>query len=59
MSRAFALYLALFSVLSLVVHLERMCEFLAILALAIFASDYRFEYPRPNSRRRRMREPPF
>jgi hypothetical protein len=59
MSRACALYLALFSLLSLVVHLDRMCEFLAILAVAIFASDYRFEYPRHNSRRSRMREPPF
>ena len=34
MSRAFALYLALFSLLSLVVHLDRMCEFLAIVAVA-------------------------
>jgi len=59
MSRAFALYLALFSLLSLVVHLDRMCEFLAILALAIFASHYLFEYLRHNSRRGRMREPLF
>ena len=59
MSRAFALYLALFSLLSLVVHLDRMCAFLAILALAIFASDYLFESPRHNSRRSRTREPLF
>lgn len=59
MSRAVALYLALFSLLSLVVHLERMCAFLAIFALAIFASDYLLEYLRHNSRRSRMREPLF
>jgi hypothetical protein len=57
MSRAFALYLALFSLLSLVVHLDRMCESLAVLALAIFASHYLSEHLRHNSRRSRMRQP--
>jgi hypothetical protein len=59
MSRAFAFYLALFSLLSLLVHLDRMCEFLAILALVIFVSDYRSVYLRHHPRRRRLREPLF
>jgi hypothetical protein len=59
MSRAFALYLALFSLLSLVVHLDRMCAFLALLAFAIFASDHLLRYLRHNSRRSRMRQPLF
>lgn len=59
MSRAFALHLALFSLLSLVVHLDRMCALLALLALAIFASHYLCEHLRHNSRRGRIRQPPF
>jgi hypothetical protein len=59
MSRAFALHLALFALLSLVVHLERMSEFLALLALAIFAAHYLSEHhPRHAARRSRMRQPP-
>jgi hypothetical protein len=57
MSRAFALYLALFSLLSLVVHLDRMCDFLAILAVVIFVSDDLSEHLRHHTRRSRMREP--
>ena len=57
MSRAFAFYLALFSLLSLVVHLDRMCEFLALLALVIFVSDCLSKYLPHHTRRSRMREP--
>jgi len=59
MSRAFALYLALFSLLSLVVHLDRMGELLAVVALAIFASHRLVEHLRHHARRSRMRQPPF
>lgn len=59
MSREFALYLVLFSLLSLVVHLDRMCELLAVLAVAIFASHYLVEHLRHHSRRSRLRQPPF
>jgi hypothetical protein len=57
MSRAVALHLALFSLLSLVVHLNRMCALLALVAVAIFASDHLGQYLRHSSRRGRMRAP--
>jgi len=59
MSRPFALHLGLFSLLSLVVHLDRMCAFLALLAFAIFASDRLLQYLRHHSRRSQMRQPLF
>lgn len=46
MPRALGAFLVVFSVLSLVVHLDRMCELFAAFALAIFAFDQAAGYYR-------------
>jgi hypothetical protein len=55
MVRAFAAFLALFSVLSLIVHLAWMSEFLGAFALLVFASDQIAGYVRAGERRSSVR----
>lgn len=51
MTRALAAFLALFSLLSLLVRLERTCELLGVLALAILSLDFAIGHLTSGSRR--------